>query len=59
MQVAIAWSAQQKGITAALVGAKNARQAIANANAAEVQLTVSELQEIETYLSSELREVIY
>ncbi len=58
-QVAIAWSVQQKGITAALVGAKNARQAIANAKAAEVQLTVSELQEIETYLSSELREVIY
>jgi len=58
-QVAIAWSVQQKGITTALVGAKNARQANANAKSAEVQLTNSELQEIETYLTNKLQEVIY
>lgn len=58
-QVAIAWSLQQKGITSALVGAKNARQAIANAKAASVQLSENECSEIDAYLRNKLEEVIF
>lgn len=58
-QVAIAWSVQQKGITSALVGAKNAKQALANAQAAPVKLDESECDEIDAYLHKELKEVIF
>ncbi len=58
-QVAIAWAAQQTGITSVLVGAKNAEQAKANAKASEVFLNHSELQEIDTYLRNKLREVAF
>jgi aryl-alcohol dehydrogenase-like predicted oxidoreductase len=46
-QVAIAWTLRQRGITTAIVGAKSAAQATANAAAAGISLTDSELDEIE------------
>ncbi|WP_273566344.1 aldo/keto reductase [Maribacter halichondriae] len=58
-QVAIAWASQQNGITSVLVGAKNAKQANANAQASEVALNDFELQEIDSYLRNELRETIF
>ena len=45
-QLVIAWTIAQPGITAALVGARNARQAEENAGAANVKLSAEELAEI-------------
>jgi aryl-alcohol dehydrogenase-like predicted oxidoreductase len=45
-QVAINWVNQQRGVTTALVGARNPEQALANASAGEWQLTPSELGSI-------------
>ncbi len=47
-QVSINWVAQQKGMTCALVGAKNARQAVTNAQAGEWELTADELTTIDS-----------
>ncbi|MEO9894723.1 aldo/keto reductase [Aurantibacter sp.] len=58
-QTAIAWTAQQKGITSVLVGAKNERQALANAEAAKVQLSDSDCLQIDTYLKKHLQETVY
>jgi len=45
-QVVLNWTIQQPGVTAALVGARDATQARANAAAANFRLTAKELQEI-------------
>lgn len=49
-QLVLRWTLQQPGIIIALVGARNAEQAIQNARTAEVKLTGKELQ----YITSEL-----
>lgn len=46
-QVSARWAIQQPGITTALVGAKNADQAAANAKAGEFELEQSHLERIE------------
>ena len=43
-QVAVAWCLAQPGVTAALVGARNADQASANAKAADISLSADEVQ---------------
>ncbi len=45
-QLAVAWVIAQPGVTTALVGARNAQQAVENAAAARVRLTAQELDEI-------------
>jgi aryl-alcohol dehydrogenase-like predicted oxidoreductase len=45
-QLAIAWTVAQPGLTHALVGARNARQAVENAGAAEAALSGAEIAEI-------------
>ena len=51
-QLALQWTISQPGITIALVGARNAEQAIANAKAADISLTSQELNLIDLQLSS-------
>ena len=48
-QLAIAWTIAQKGISTALVGARNPQQAKENARAAAVKLTSSELEWIDAH----------
>lgn len=43
-QLVIRWTIEQPGITAALVGARNAEQAIQNANAIQIVLSANELE---------------
>jgi aryl-alcohol dehydrogenase-like predicted oxidoreductase len=50
-QLVIAWTIRQPGITLALVGARNAEQAIQNAKASEVMLSDEELKLINEKLS--------
>jgi aryl-alcohol dehydrogenase-like predicted oxidoreductase len=50
-QLVIAWTIRQPGITLALVGARNAEQAIQNAKASEVVLSDEELKLINEKLS--------
>ncbi len=45
-QVAVAWCLHQPGITAALVGARNPQQAVANAAAGELRLSPEEIERI-------------
>lgn len=45
-QLVLAWTIRRPGITAALVGARDARQARENAQAADVQLTEEQMQRI-------------
>jgi aryl-alcohol dehydrogenase-like predicted oxidoreductase len=45
--IAIAWTTHQKGVTTALVGVKNARQAAENASAGEVKLTKEQAAELD------------
>ena len=54
-QLAIAWTSQQKGVTTALVGARDGDQAIENAGALEVQLTQEELDQIDRILDREIK----
>ena len=49
-QLVLAWTLEQPGITIALVGARNDKQALENAVAADVELTAAELD----FISSEL-----
>ena len=49
-QLAIAWTIRRPGITAALVGARNPRQAEENARAAELALTTDEIAAIAAVL---------
>lgn len=50
-QLVIAWTLRQPGITLALVGARNAEQAIQNAQASEISLTEEDLRIINDHLS--------
>ena len=50
-QVAISWTLQRPGITAALVGARNARQAEENAAAADIGLSEQETGRIDELLT--------
>lgn len=49
-QIVLRWTLEQPGITIALVGARNAKQAIENAKATRVQLSKEEIQFISTEL---------
>ncbi len=50
-QLVIRWTLEQPGITIALVGARNAEQAIQNANASDISLTDDEIQFINDQLN--------
>ena len=50
-QLVLRWTIEQPGITIALVGARNAEQAIQNAKAIEVKLDSEEIQFISDELS--------
>jgi aryl-alcohol dehydrogenase-like predicted oxidoreductase len=50
-QLVLGWTIQQRGITIALAGARNAFQAIVNAKASDVKLTRDEIIEIDHHLS--------
>ena len=54
-QLAIAWAYQQKGVTTALVGARNAEQAIENARASNVHLSQDERDAIDRILDREIK----
>ncbi len=51
-QLVIAWTIAQPGITSALVGARDADQALANAKAGEIRLTPDDLATISSELAS-------
>jgi aryl-alcohol dehydrogenase-like predicted oxidoreductase len=51
-QLVLAWTIAQPGITAALVGARNAAQAYENAVAANIKLSDSEVKEMTSLLDS-------
>lgn len=51
-QLVIRWTIEQPGITAALVGARNAEQATQNANAINIQLSADDLAFINEQLQS-------
>jgi len=50
-QLVIRWTIERPGITIALVGARNADQAMQNAKAINVKLTQDEIAEINSYLA--------
>ena len=52
-QLVIAWTLKQPGITIALVGARNAKQAIENAGAQDIHLSADEIQ----FINAELDQV--
>ena len=49
-QLVLRWTLEQPGITIALVGARNAEQAVENAKAADIQLSKEEVHEINNAL---------
>lgn len=49
-QLVLRWTTLQKGITVVLAGARNSQQAIANAQAINIELSTDELQAIRGYL---------
>ena len=49
-QLVLRWTLEQPGITIALVGARNADQAVENAKAADIQLSKEEIHEINSAL---------
>jgi aryl-alcohol dehydrogenase-like predicted oxidoreductase len=51
-QLVIRWTLQRPGITIALVGARDARQAIENAAAMDLRLSVEEMALIESKLAA-------
>ena len=52
-QLVIRWTIEQPGITIALVGARNAEQAVQNAKTAEIKLSAYELK----FISDELNKL--
>jgi aryl-alcohol dehydrogenase-like predicted oxidoreductase len=53
-QLVIAWTLAQPGLTHALCGARNAKQAIENAAAGDIELSDSELAAMDRAISSSL-----
>ncbi len=53
-QLVIRWTIEQPGITIALVGARNAEQAVQNAKAIKVKLSTSEIE----FINDELKKLI-
>ena len=53
-QLVIRWTIEQPGITIALVGARNAEQAVQNAKAIKVKLSTSEIK----FINDELKKLI-
>ncbi|MEJ5022381.1 aldo/keto reductase [Ochrobactrum vermis] len=53
-QIVIAWTLAQPGVTFALCGARNPTQALDNAHAGELRLSVDDLMAIETAISAQL-----
>jgi len=53
-QLVVRWTLEQPGITIALVGARNAKQATENAKASDITLTENEL----TFITSELNRLV-
>ncbi len=51
-QLVLRWTVEQPGITIALVGARNAKQAAENAKAASIQLSKEEVELINAHLKS-------
>lgn len=51
-QLVLKWTLEQPGITIALVGARKAEQAIANAKASDIQITKEEIEQISKHLST-------
>lgn len=51
-QVVLRWTLSQPGISVALVGARNAHQAIENARASDVHLTSEEMEVIQKHLAN-------
>lgn len=49
-QLVLRWTSMQPGITVVLAGARNAEQAIANAQAINIDLSADEIQFIHTEL---------
>ena len=49
-QLVLRWTTLQKGITVVLAGARNAQQAISNAQAMNIELSTAELQAIDSLL---------
>ena len=56
-QIVINWTVQQPGITAALVGARNAEQAAHNAQAMKFKLTTEELRQVRLAFDEPAREL--
>ncbi|MBI9018840.1 MAG: aldo/keto reductase [Phycisphaerae bacterium] len=54
-QLVIAWTAQQKGITHVLCGARNAKQAIENARAGDVLLNDEEIKMIDAQIQTVIK----
>jgi aryl-alcohol dehydrogenase-like predicted oxidoreductase len=54
-QLAIAWTFQQPGVTCALVGARNAKQAESNAGALSVELNQNDFDEVDRILKIEIK----
>ncbi len=53
-QIVIAWTLAQPGVTFALCGARNPTQALDNAQAGELRLSVDDLMAIDTAISTQL-----
>ncbi len=51
-QLVLSWTLAQPGITIALVGARNAEQAVANAKAGDIELTADEINIINGHLAN-------
>lgn len=51
-QLVLRWTINKPGITIALVGARNAEQAMANAKASDAKLSVEEMQTIDGHLAA-------
>ena len=56
-QLVIAWTIAQPGITFALCGARNARQAVENARAGRITLTADELGTIDRHIQCYARDI--
>jgi aryl-alcohol dehydrogenase-like predicted oxidoreductase len=51
-QLVLRWTLDQPGITIALAGARNAKQAVENAKAASIELNMDEVDQLNNHLKS-------